>query len=301
MQWLFNNRFPGDNELKDFYIKIDKNVFENDEVRVDMANDEEYFAKKYIYPNEHPPEGEIFIINPKHPSEDNETYTVVIGESKIYNKHGHAHADFSGLFTKRFKDPSLLEFFNGKFSDMHEMKMSDTIDFTSQNVLDEVLTSIKAYVFEYAWEIMTDAEVDDEYYYDWLKDNEYWDEDEGMPTDDAPEYAEYNGDIRIFTDEVNAITDITMDDINDQKYQIREEDGIFHLSDLPEIVGVILKDNTHDFEVYMGDIEGHLEDLIIHSSKDSTGNVTNVSMFTNYEDSNGKRKKNMRLEKSYEI
>jgi hypothetical protein len=300
INWLFDKRFP-DEKLKDIYIQLNKNVFVNDEVSVDMTDpDRGYFAKLYNYSSEYPPEGPIFIIKPNHPSEDNEKYNLVIGENKIYDKRGHVVTDFRGLFTERFKDPSLLEFFNGKFSDMHEMKMSDTVDFTPTNVLDEILTSMKDYAFEHAWEIIDDAMMNDDYYYDWLRDEGYVD-DEGEYKDNAPSYTDYSDDARRFTDEVNAIADITMDDINDQKDEMREEDGIFHLSELPEIVGAILKDNTHDFEVFMGDIEGHLEDLILHDTKDKNGNITNIQLFTMYEDDDGKQQRRMRLEKSYEI
>ena len=307
INWLFDERFP-DKKLKDIYIQLNKNVFENGEVSVDMTDpDRGYFAKKYNYPSEYPPEGPIFIINPKHPSEDGEKYQVVIGENKIYNKRGHAVTDFRGLFMERFKDKSLLEFFNKKFTSTHEMNMSDTIDFTPPNVLDDILTSMKDYAFGYVYEAIDDWMVDDEYYYDWLRDEGYWNEEEDMPSDDAPSYIDYNDDVRRFVDEVDAITDITMDDINDQKYEMRDEDGIFHLSELPELVGSILKSNSRlDSRqgISMDYVEGHLlhlGDLHLHDTKDENGNVTKVSMFTVYDDDDGKQQRRMHLEKSYEI
>jgi len=281
-------------------------------VSVDMTDLDEnsdggYYAKLYNYPGEYPPEGPIFIINPKYPSEDGEKYQVVIGENKIYNKRGHAVTDFRGLFMERFKDKSLLEFFNKQYGDTYDMKMSDTIDFTSQNVLDDILTSMKDYAFGYVDEAIDDWMMDDEYYYDWLSDEGYWNEEEDMPSDDAPSYIDYNDDARRFADEVDAITDITMDDINDQKYEMRDEDGIFHLSELPELVGSILKSNSRlDSRqgISMDYVEGHLlhlGDLHLHDTKDENGNVTKVSMFTVYDDDDGKHQRRMHLEKSYEI
>jgi len=41
--------------------------------------------------------------------------------------------------------------------------------------------------------------------------------------------------------------------------------------------------------------------LILHDTKDENGNVTKVSMFTVYDDDDGKQQRRMHLEKSYEI
>jgi len=51
-------------------------------------------------------------------------------------------------------------------------------------------------------------------------------------------------------------------------------------------------------------VEGHLlhlGDLHLHDTKDENGNVTKVSMFTVYDDDDGKQQRRMHLEKSYEI
>lgn len=303
INWLFDTRFP-DEKLKEEYIHINKNVFDNDEVSVDMTDPERgYFAKLYHYPTEYPPEGTIYIINPKQPSEDGEKYRVVIGSTEIYDKE-NKRFPIRELFTKRFKDESLFNFINKDFNAVHETNISDTIDFVPSNVLDDTLSAIGNYVFEYVDELVDEMEMNDDYYQEWLIDSGYINAD-GEYEDDAPSYIDYDDDVRMFVNSFGLINEINMGDINDVKSELRDEDGILHLSELPEVVETILKDNSRvdsrsQWQA-MDEVYSHLNKLIIRQEQDKNGRTTGVSVFSNYKDSDGNLKRTMHLEKSYEV
>lgn len=304
INWLLDTRFP-DEKLKEEYIHINKNVFENDEVSVDMTDPERgYFAKLYNYPTEYPPEGEIYIINPKQPSEDGEEYRVVIGSTEIYDKDD-MRFPIRELFTKRFKDESLFNFINKDFNAVHETNISDTIDFVPSNVLDDTLSAIHNYVLEYVDEVVDDMQVNDDYYYEYLRDSGYINDDDDSLSDDAPSYLEYHDDVRMFVNSFNIINEINMGDINDVKPDLRQDDGILHLSELPEVVETILKDNSRvDLRNQwsaMDDVYSHLDNLIVRQEQDEKGKTTGVSVFSNYKDSDNNLKRSVYLEKSYEV
>ena len=298
MSWLFDVKFP-DKELKDMFIKMNNNVFENKEVTVNETGN--YLAKKYNYNGEYPPtKGEIYTISAKSPQnslfpdKDNvetvgDEYTVVVGENRIFDTRGHRIYDYTEFFNETFKDPSLMEFISKKITDEHTMEdineplpFKQFLEFTPSNVIDDILESVHKFATEQLHEVINELEMDDHYYYDWLHDEGYWDEEEDVPSDDAPSYLDYSDEAQSLMSNMDTIGDITMGNLVDAKDDYLGDEFMRYVvgcRDIPELIGYILTQEMNDDNSIITDVLGKIEGLTLNPHYiDDSGVISRVEL-----------------------
>ena len=98
------------------------------------------------------------------------------------------------------------------------------IFFPNEDELRKACEEIKQISLEFLNEVMTDWEMDDETYYQYLQDEGYVDE-EGDYKDDYPTYSEYNDQAGAYYGNVYGALDITVDEVRELARQIEEDDG----------------------------------------------------------------------------
>jgi hypothetical protein len=98
------------------------------------------------------------------------------------------------------------------------------IFFPNEDELRKACEEIKQISLEFLNEVMTDWEMDDETYYQYLQDEGYVDE-EGEYKDDYPAYTEYNDSASAYYGNVYGALDITVDEVRELARQIEEDDG----------------------------------------------------------------------------
>ena len=106
--------------------------------------------------------------------------------------------------------------------------------YTNDQELESAWRAIAELVNDKAYEVMFDWETDDDYYYSWLKDNGYVDDD-GIK-DDAPPYDEYNEEAGAWLHRMLEIRDRTADEIREITKQLSESDNKdYYLRDLDDV------------------------------------------------------------------
>ena len=101
--------------------------------------------------------------------------------------------------------------------------------------LESAWRSIAEYVNDKAYEVMFDWELNDDYYYQYLKDNGHIDEEGGIK-DDAPPYDEYNEEAGAWLHRMTEIPNMTADEIREIAQQLSEYDNRdYYLRDLDDV------------------------------------------------------------------
>ena len=107
--------------------------------------------------------------------------------------------------------------------------------YTNDQELESAWRAIAEHVNDRAYEVMYDWEASDDYYYQYLKDEGFVDE-EGDIKDDAPPYDEYNEEAGAWLYRMTEIPDRTADEIREITQQLSETDNKdYYLRDLDEV------------------------------------------------------------------
>jgi len=107
--------------------------------------------------------------------------------------------------------------------------------YTNDQELERAWQSIAEQVNDKAFEVMYEWEASDDYYYQYLKDEGFVDE-EGDIKDDAPPYDEYNEEAGSWLNRMLEIRDRTADEIRELTQQLADHDGkVYYLNDLDDI------------------------------------------------------------------
>ena len=239
-------------------------VFSNSEMRVVVPKDKEaacYYGQGtqwctastsstnyfYTYNND----GPLYIIIPKNAHHEGEKYQLHFESNQHMNENDGA-ISIVKLFKDRFKEQSSFDFFNEKGG------LSSYIAFADATVFNDIVEAIKDQVKDYLYEEMFEWESSDDYYYEWLHDGGYWNEEEDMPSDDAPSYLEYNDEARKLFNDVLADVDINKDDayLWDQQW---EDDEVYTLADMPYVVASVLRDGEERNSNFRGTIAEEIE------------------------------------------
>ena len=97
--------------------------------------------------------------------------------------------------------------------------------YTNDQELERAWQSIAEQVNDKAFEVMYEWEASDDYYYQYLKDEGFVDE-EGDIKDDAPPYDEYNEEAGSWLHRMTEIRDRTADEIRELAQQLADHDGM---------------------------------------------------------------------------
>ena len=239
-------------------------VFSNSEMRVVVPKDKEaacYYGQgtqwctastsSSNYFDTYNNDGPLYIIIPKNAHHEGEKYQLHF-ESNQHMDENDGAISIVKLFKDRFKEQSSFDFFNEKGG------LSSYIAFADATVFNDIVEAIKDQVKDYLYEEMFEWESSDDYYYDWLHDGGYWNEEEDMPSDDAPSYLEYNDEARKLFNDVLADVDINKDDayLWDQQW---EDDEVYTLADMPYVVASVLRDGEERNSNFRGTIAEEIE------------------------------------------
>jgi len=249
------NRFKS---LKDFYTAVNtypdpeedqevkdkgeaKEVFNNEEVRIIRPDNEKaacYYgqgtawctaARNNNMFDRYNNDGPMYIILPKNPKHDGEKYQFH-PMSDQYMNEGDGPVEIQELFN-RFPSEEFKEFM---FKVDPEIKIN-VIFYPNDQELESAWRSIAEHVNDKAYEVMFDWETNDDYYYQYLKDNGHVDE-EGDIKDDAPPYDEYNEEAGAWLHRMTEIPDRTADEIREIAQQLSEYDNRdYYLRDLDDV------------------------------------------------------------------
>ena len=269
------NRFKS---LKDFYDAVDtypdpeedqevkdkgeaKEVFNNEEVRIIRPDNEQaacYYGQgtrwctaarnDNMFTRYHN-DGPMYIMLPTKPKYEGEKYQIH-PDSGQYMNEGDYPVEAQELidrFGEGFKewllkaDPVLMEMVRY---------------YPNDQKLESAWRSIAELVNDRAYDVMIEWEDSDDYYYQYLKDEGYIDDD-GDRTDDAPPYDEYNEEAGAWLYRMMEIRDKTADEIREIAQNYEEfENKDYYLRDLDDIYSYAIeiaqdRDSTAGLEVWV--------------------------------------------------
>ena len=270
------NRFKS---LKDFYDAVDtypdpeedqevkdkgeaKEVFNNGEVRIIRPDNEQaacYYgqgtrwctaARDHNMFDRYNTDGPMYIILPKNPKYDGEKYQFHPMSDQYMNEKDYEVSPQE--LVNRFPSEEFKEFL---FKADPELK-TNVVLYPNDTELTGAWRAIAEYVNDKAFEVMTDWEISDDYYYQYLKDEGFVDE-EGDIKDDAPPYDEYNEEAGSWLYRMMEIPNMTADEIRELAQQLAENDNKeYYLRDLDDVYSWAIevaqdRDQTAGLEVWV--------------------------------------------------
>ena len=270
------NRFK---DLKSFYDAVDtypdpeedqevkdkgeaKEVFNNGEVRIIRPDNEQaacYYgqgtrwctaARDHNMFDRYNNDGPMYIILPKNPKYDGEKYQFHPMSDQYMNEKDYEVSPQE--LVNRFPSEEFKEFL---FKADPELK-TNVVLYPNDTELTGAWRAIAEYVNDKAFEVMTDWEISDDYYYQYLKDEGFVDE-EGDIKDDAPPYDEYNEEAGSWLYRMMEIPNMTADEIRELAQQLAENDNKeYYLRDLDDVYSWAIeiaqdRDQTAGLEVWV--------------------------------------------------
>ena len=168
-------------------------------------------------------QGPMFILLPKHAEYEGEKYQV--------------HAE-SGQFMNEQDEPvSPIKLAKVRFGDIlpvlkqADPVMSQMIIFADDAVLNNLMEQVKDMSADFISDKLTDWESQDEYFYPWLKDQGYIDDNGDIDYEKAPTYFDYNPDAEEYYDRlVNAVS-LSPNELRDAADEYANDNGVSPLID----------------------------------------------------------------------
>ena len=137
-------------------------------------------------------QGKLYILIPKNPEHEGEKYQLHFPSGQYMNEHDEE----VGLLNVFSRFPKLKEFFIE-----NEPDIKNLILFASDDVLQRIISQIAEIAQEKVWEVISEWEHDDDYYYQQMQE-EYGDEDGDIDWDKVHEagddYLQWNDEARKF-------------------------------------------------------------------------------------------------------
>lgn len=183
-------------------------------------------------------QGKLYILIPKNPKYEGEKYQLHFASSSCMDENDDP-VPFSSVFN-RF--PGIKEYFV-----QAEPELSEHMIFVPDDQLQQAIENIAELVQERVWEATSDWEMSDDYYYSYLRDEGYVDEEGDIDWDKVEQagltYSEYNPEVERWARDIwNAATPSPQelrDIIEDDPYEYQNYDT---MRTLPDIIGTILKE-----------------------------------------------------------
>jgi hypothetical protein len=133
-------------------------------------------------------QGPLYILIPKSPTHEGEKYQLHFPTGQFMNEDDEQQ-DIQWLLESRF--PGLLNF----FIEREQKYLQDLIQFAPNEVLKPILDRIAEIMIDEINDISAEWEINDDYFYKWLRDEGYVDDNDNIK-DDAPSYFEYNDEAK---------------------------------------------------------------------------------------------------------
>lgn len=175
-------------------------VYEDNNVSVIVPKDQEAAchyglgtdwdtADTYVNQFDNYQKSPIYMLIPKQPKSPNEKYQLHFSSEEFIDRENNP-VWLGDLLTQRF--PKLIDFFiNNPDSETYLKK---TVTFAPDAVLELVVKQVWSLAYDEIMNILSNWESNDDYYYTWLKDKGYVDDEGSVDWDQAPSYLEYNDD-----------------------------------------------------------------------------------------------------------
>jgi hypothetical protein len=270
------NRFK---DLKSFYDAVDtypdpeedqevkdkgeaKEVFNNGEVRIIRPDNEQaacYYgqgtrwctaARDHNMFDRYNTDGPMYIILPKNPKHDGEKYQFHPMSDQYMDEKDRPV--YPQVLLNLFPSEEFKEFL---FKADPILKSRISL-YPNDQELESAWRSIAERVNDKAFEVMYEWEDSDDYYYQYLKDEGFVDE-EGDIKDDAPPYDEYNEEAGAWLYRMMEIRDRTADEIREIAQDLEGlENRDYYLRDLDDIYSYAIeiaqdRDQTAGLEVWV--------------------------------------------------
>lgn len=241
-------------------------VYENDQVRIIHPKDEAaacYYGQgtkwctaatggNNMFDN-YNRGGPMYILLPKQPEYDGEKYQVHF-DSGQYMDERDRPVPVLRLIKERFGD--LMEFFQDR-----EPGIASWIIFADNDTINQAVAKIKDIGLDYVYEILSDWEVNDTSYYNWLEEQGYYNEEAGefdwdRIAEDNISYFDYNDEAQRYYDKAESSLDAGPDAVRDMAQELSDEyndSEPYHLSDLDRVIAALV-------EYEFGTRRGHVED-----------------------------------------
>ena len=184
-------------------------------------------------------DGDLYILLPKQPEYDGEKYQLHFDSNQFMDEGDNYVDSVKDLITKRFGD--LLPFFMER-----EPAIKDWLVFTPDEVLKPLLEKISRAVSDHVSEIVNDWEVQDDYWWDYLRKEGYvypeGHEEEGeIDWDKVAEadlsYTDWNYEAADFIRMIDNAVDLTPQEVRDLAQEEEEENnGDVGVNDLDTII-----------------------------------------------------------------
>ena len=178
-------------------------------------------------------DGPMYILLPTKPKYDGEKFQIHANSGQYMN-----HEDY------RVEPRDLIERFGPGFEDwlinVGDPYLKRQVQYyPDDSKLEAAWRDIAEIVDDKIWDIMLDWETNDDYYYSWLRDNGYADDDEIK--DDAPPYDEYNEEAGAWQHRMREVGQMSASEIKELAQQLEEDGG-----DPPDINDL---DNVYSFAI----------------------------------------------------
>lgn len=276
-------------------------VFENDQVRIIVPKNEEaacYYGQGTRWCtaatggnnmfDRYASDGSLYILLPKKPQYEGEKYQLHFQSGQFMDEQDRNVDDIIELLDMRFGN--LVEFFRER-----EPSINNWLVFTPDEVLEPLLAKVKTAVNDHLWEKVSDWEAQDDYWWDYLRDQGYvypeGHEEEGQidwdKVHDADEsYTSWNYEASDFISMINNAVDITPEEVRELAVEEEREYGsTLEVSDLDTIMVNSIKQNIRG-----RDGDGGVAEWIkdhVYVKKTGGDGAWDVSLL--YTDKDGKR------------
>jgi hypothetical protein len=226
-------------------------VFDNDQVRIIVPKNEAascYYGQgtrwctagrdNNMY-DRYARDGDLYILLPKQPKYDGEKYQLHFSSNQFMDEGDNYVDSVKDLITKRFGN--LLPFFMER-----EPSLKDWLVFTPDEVLEPLLEKISRAVNDHVSEIVNDWEVQDDYWWDYLRKEGYvypegHDEEGEIDWDKVAEadlsYTDWNYEASDFIRTINNAVDLTPEEVREIAQEEEDDyNGDVGVNDLDTIM-----------------------------------------------------------------
>jgi len=203
------DEYPDPEEKKQADKGTSKTVFENDQVRIVVPEDQTaacYYGQgtrwctaaqtSSNYFGHYNKQGPLYILLPKQPRHDGEKYQLHFESEQFMDENDYNVENIVNLLEHRFGN--LIPWFQE-----HAPAIREWVVFAADDYLKEPLMKIGEIVMEHVWEMVSDWEINDDYWYEHLRKEGYvypeGHEEEGMidwdrAAEDDVDYLNWNYD-----------------------------------------------------------------------------------------------------------
>lgn len=273
-------------------------IYENDQVRIIIPNDKEaacYYGQgtrwctagrdNNMY-DRYARDGDLYILLPKKPKYEGEKYQLHFPSNQFMDEQDNSVDDIVELLDMRFGN--LVDFFRDI-----EPAINDWLVFTPDEILEPLIGKIRQAVGDHVSEMANEWEVQDDYWYEYLRKEGYV-HPEGHPdagdidwdkvADADLTYTDWNYEVADFIGNINNSVDLTPEEVRKLAVEEQNEYGsTLDVSDLDTIFGNSIVQNIRGRDGD-GGVPEWIKDHIYIKKRD---NAWDVSLL--YTQKDGKR------------